>query len=1289
MKKTSLVFAIFLKVCIFTLFIHPNDISARGPWSVKRQPEKRPTPRKSQPVARSCQAETAGAENSQPGFHIYEDNWESNVPSTTISEKTITVLPTGYDDESLAIDSLPEVCPDYRKGWQSEKIPVTVEDETLIAPLSYHDEGNQPIYDLPIIDLTPPPTYIVGEENVEEWPEGSIPNCSTYQETFTDSDALITPSAEKFQTSENFVNFNSKTDNKEQTTASTDESIALSSDFTVPAKDIKPVSSSLNQGKGNIRVITKSSPTIEEGQIGSDKTPKELKPKTYVSEASIGAIDKHKQTLPSDKSTTLAKPNQKSREDDSLVAQDFPPLETNSNLPATQNTTRPRLAQPTQTSTGNEPLIQFPGYQPSQPNNAAAPIRLPVNSPASPLELNTDNLTRPAIPTPPSPSFNTTNSSTLTTPQNTSTLPTTNRAPAIEAPIPAATRPNPTTAPIAPSVSTPVTFPSPAASAAVPAVNVRKSTVNGGGSSQPLTEVSINFNNVAMIEYIRFISRISNKNFIFDDEDLQFNVTIVSEEPTSVENLMTALLQELRIRDLLLIEQGNNLIIHRNPRVRSPARIVSENTSEPVGRASELVTRVFRLNTFDPIRAAEIVRPLLSEDAVIEVVRDTNTLIITDLTAATDKIAQLIVALDSPNNGVTVGQYVVINSFVDSLVELATQILLPIAQGNPFVLVPHASSNSIYIVSNPYIVEKAMVFLENLDSNEGRSRIFNLDDRTRAEEAARRAAEAAAARLRQGGTGANGTNGLGTNGYGANGFGTEGLGGVGGPGAGGVGGAGNLSPGGLQGTGGTDFRDRYPPGTRLGPDGLPILGPNGLPIIDPQGIFPGGISSNGGRTGIFGEGGEFLPGGLSTNSRYLHDVPTGRIERTLFFIYKLRYRRGDQIEIALRRIADTLFLTGTVNADLVAAINSVQWIESSNSLVLTGTTSALERVKELILEVDVPLRQVFIELLILDASLDDSLSYGVDSGTRFGGGETAGGENFLATGATSLSDSLSAANVFNTNAINNIAGTTAIGLPTADGLLSATGNFSLGIIGRHLTHNGTQFSTIGALVRAVHSDTKTNIVMNPKIITEDNNTAEIFVGQTTRYKTQSIANGLGSVITNNFQFLDVGTTLRVTPLIGNNGLITLDIIEEITSGASTANVTGNSSEADVNLIPVLSKNRTTTRVHVPNGFFVVLSGMIQDTQTRTEVRLPCLGGIPILGTLFKQRANADNKRNFMIFIRPLIVDTEEELENLTRRQQDVYREKTKTRRSWNYEIDEALDFANIRSTDPDNIGCEP
>ena len=168
----------------------------------------------------------------------------------------------------------------------------------------------------------------------------------------------------------------------------------------------------------------------------------------------------------------------------------------------------------------------------------------------------------------------------------------------------------------------------------------------------------------------------------------------------------------------------------------------------------------------------------------------------------------------------------------------------------------------------------------------------------------------------------------------------------------------------------------------------------------------------------------------------------------------------------------------------------------------------------------------------------------------------------------------------------------------------------------------------------------------------------------------------------------MGTTLRVTPLIGNNGIITLDIVTEVTNGSGSANSTsGNSSVVDVNLVPVLTKSRTTTRIHLPNACFVILSGLIRSTESRSTNQIPCLGAVPFLGGFSKQLANSENKRNFMIFLQAKIVDSEEQLENLTRRQQDIMNEKNKFHRSWNYEIDEFMNFINVKKTEPNDIDC--
>ncbi len=124
-----------------------------------------------------------------------------------------------------------------------------------------------------------------------------------------------------------------------------------------------------------------------------------------------------------------------------------------------------------------------------------------------------------------------------TLPQDETSLPATNSsstAPLL--PLPQSPTPEPILLP--PITTAPLVEPTPGSIRAPVNANIPMPI------TQPSPEAlapTVNFNNVSMIEYIRFISRISDKNFIFDEEDLLFNVTIVSQEPTSIENLMEVL----------------------------------------------------------------------------------------------------------------------------------------------------------------------------------------------------------------------------------------------------------------------------------------------------------------------------------------------------------------------------------------------------------------------------------------------------------------------------------------------------------------------------------------------------------------------------------------------------------------------------------------------------------------------------------------------------------------------------------------------------------------------------
>ncbi|HEV8051563.1 MAG TPA: secretin N-terminal domain-containing protein [Parachlamydiaceae bacterium] len=769
------------------------------------------------------------------------------------------------------------------------------------------------------------------------------------------------------------------------------------------------------------------------------------------------------------------------------------------------------------------------------------------------------------------------------------------------------------------------------------------------GNEADQKTVLINFNNVSMIEYIRFVSRISNRNFIFDENDLQFNVTIISEEPATIENIMTALMQELRIHDLLLLEDGNNLIIHRNPKISGISRVASDDIPNSQISDTDLVTQVFRLNTLDTDKAVTLLRPLVSDSAILEPLKDTNQLIVTDITANIQKISTLLKSLDSPNSGLVIGQYVSRLTPIESMIPLVQQIMLPISLDQPLTFVPQTTTNSIFIVSSPFLVERTISILEYLDQDQGATRILNLNDLK-------------------------------------------------------LGGAAQINPRVPMNTLSGQWISNAQGNWMFKPATLPDAPPTPIPPVgtwtrDTEGSWnfnpgqrPAAVGTGAVEGGtqapkgswvkdkdgnwVYGLEGEepFNPGTFNRQFQGQARLPGGVQKASKFFIYKLQYRKGDSIEPALRQIADTLQQNERGSEDLINTLRSVQWLATPNSLVFSGTDENLARARQLVVEIDAPMRQVLIEMLILESSLQDSLNFGVSYSTRFGGGDVAGAQGFAGS-SSPLAGALSTAGLG--PIASSLTNLPQVLTPDASSLTQNSG-FNLGVIGQKIIHCGTEFSTFGALVKALHDRTRDKVISTPKILVEDNAPAELFVGINTPYRTQSISNDFGSVITSNFEYRDVGTRLRVTPYLGNGDIIAMDIEEEVST--IIAGLISNAATAGTSPGPTTRINRTTTRVHIPDNYFLIISGMMQNDSSRARNQIPCLGGIPLLGAAFSEKRNTDQKRNLMIFIRPKIVDTEEEIQNITKHQQDLYRYKNCLKNSDEYETVEALDLFNVKKT---------
>ena len=412
------------------------------------------------------------------------------------------------------------------------------------------------------------------------------------------------------------------------------------------------------------------------------------------------------------------------------------------------------------------------------------------------------------------------------------------------------------------------------------------------------------------------------------------------------------------------------------------------------------------------------------------------------------------------------------------------------------------------------------------------------------------------------------------------------------------------------------------------------------------------------------------------------DVPgaTGAVTsltqlETSFLVYKLQYHQGAALQEALKKIgADLSAAEPQTSSKLLKAINSIQWIKMTNSLLATGAPDVLTQLKELIQNIDVPLRQVFIEVLIIRTTLTNNQQFGLQWGskfqylTRFAGGVSNFPSPDIATGTSNalLAPGLEVVNATRTPLATDIPNPS---LTTGSGA-ALPGGFDLGIIGDIILHRGKTFLSLASLVNALQSDTDSVIVMNPKIIAQDNQQSTIFVGQNIPFTGSSVTTvqGGGSQVQANIEYRDVGTNLTITPILGAGDTVTLDISNEITeqvenTTAGTATLRG------------LQTARTSlnARVHVPNKHFIVLSGMISDTKTHAKSGIPCLGGLPVIGAIFSDNNRLNSRDNLIFFIRPVIIDSVEEFQKITDNQEALYKD-LGSKQVVKEEIDDAIDW---------------
>jgi general secretion pathway protein D len=322
---------------------------------------------------------------------------------------------------------------------------------------------------------------------------------------------------------------------------------------------------------------------------------------------------------------------------------------------------------------------------------------------------------------------------------------------------------------------------------------------------------------------------------------------------------------------------------------------------------------------------------------------------------------------------------------------------------------------------------------------------------------------------------------------------------------------------------------------------------------------------------------------------------------------------------------------------------------ATNALIITAPPKIMKSLMAVIDKLDIRRAQVQVEALIVEIDVNKSSNLGVQW-LLFGQGSTtvpAGIINLPGAG-TSIVD-LAAAALSGGLTTGTTTGTTGLASPISS---STVGTGATVAVGR-VVNSGTSFA---ALVQALRSDGSSNIISTPSLITMNNEEAEVKVTQEIPLITGSYSSSTASVggTTSPFTTIqreEVGTILKVTPHINEGNSVQLKIEQEDSSpGAKLTD------SADIST----NKRSIKTTVLIEDGGIIVLGGLMSDTVTESEDRVPVLGAIPLLGNLFKSRSGSRQKKNLLVFIRPKILRDADATESTSEAKYNELRQQQKT-----------------------------
>ena len=272
----------------------------------------------------------------------------------------------------------------------------------------------------------------------------------------------------------------------------------------------------------------------------------------------------------------------------------------------------------------------------------------------------------------------------------------------------------------------------------------------------------------------------------------------------------------------------------------------------------------------------------------------------------------------------------------------------------------------------------------------------------------------------------------------------------------------------------------------------------------------------------------------------------------------------------------------------------------TNSLLLMAAPKHFEKLRLILTELDRPVPQVLIKVLIAEVTHSDDVDLGVEL-----------------------------------SALNMRAGGATIEALTNFGLSGETEGFIM----------RSRASDFSATIRMLQEVGKLDILSRPYVLASDNKEATITVGNEVPFITNTRTTETGQTI-NTIQYQDIGIILKVTPHINTDGLVIMDVVPEISSLTGQTVPISETVDAEV-----FAKRSASSRVAILDGETIVIGGLMEDRKTDSVSKIPILGSIPYLGALFRRTVTDTSKTELLIFLTPHVATGAEALAGISRREE--------------------------------------